>query len=59
MNRKAQDVMMNAPGEAGPKQLKELHLQVKLPKSKEKAQAKENWQRRPIRGGCTMEIELF
>jgi len=32
MNQKAEDLMMGAPSEATPKQLKELHLRVDLPK---------------------------
>lgn len=31
MNQKAEDLMMNAPSEVSPKQLKELHLKVVLP----------------------------
>ena len=31
MNQKAEDLMMNAPAEVTPKQLKELHLKVVLP----------------------------
>ncbi|MCA9442361.1 MAG: aspartate--tRNA ligase, partial [Candidatus Omnitrophica bacterium] len=31
LNQRAQDVMMNAPSEVTEKQLKELHLQIKLP----------------------------
>ena len=31
MNQKAEDLMMNAPAEVMPKQLKELHLKVVLP----------------------------
>ena len=36
-NQQAQDLMMNAPAEVTPKQLRELHLEVKLPKKQEKA----------------------
>ncbi|MGE4563510.1 MAG: aspartate--tRNA ligase [Victivallaceae bacterium] len=36
-NQQAQDLMMNAPAEVTPKQLRELHLQVVLPKKPEKA----------------------
>ncbi len=32
MNQKAQDLMMNAPSEVTPKQLRELHIRVELPK---------------------------
>ncbi|MBN2301787.1 MAG: aspartate--tRNA ligase [Lentisphaerae bacterium] len=35
MNQRAQDLMMGAPGEVSEKQLRELHLKVVLPKSKE------------------------
>ncbi len=35
MNQQAQDLMMNAPSSVKPRQLKELHLEVKLPKKKE------------------------
>jgi aspartyl-tRNA synthetase len=31
MNQKAEDLMMNAPSEVSPKQLKELHIKVVLP----------------------------
>jgi len=31
LNQRAQDLLMNAPNEVNPKQLKELHLQVKYP----------------------------
>jgi aspartyl-tRNA synthetase len=31
LNQKAQDVLMNAPSEVGPRQVDELHLQVKYP----------------------------
>jgi aspartyl-tRNA synthetase len=31
MNQKAEDLMMNAPSEATPKQLRELHLRLVLP----------------------------
>ena len=38
MNQQAQDLMMNAPGEATPKQLRELHIRVVAPeKEKEKS----------------------
>lgn len=36
-NQQAQDLMMNAPAEVTLKQLRELHLEVKLPKKQEKA----------------------
>ena len=36
-NQQAQDLMMNAPAEAAMKQLRELHLQVVLPKKQQKA----------------------
>jgi aspartyl-tRNA synthetase len=32
MNQKAEDLMMGAPSEVTPKQLKELHIRVDLPK---------------------------
>ena len=32
MNQKAQDLLMGAPNEADPRHLKELHLEIKLPK---------------------------
>jgi aspartyl-tRNA synthetase len=32
MNQKAEDLMMGAPSEATPKQLKELHIRLELPK---------------------------
>ncbi len=35
MNQQAQDLMMNAPSSIKPRQLKELHLDVKLPKKEE------------------------
>ena len=35
MNQQAQDLMMNAPSSVKPRQLKELHLEVKLPKKKQ------------------------
>ena len=39
-NQQAQDLMMNAPAEATLKQLRELHLQVVLPKrDRDKAEA--------------------
>jgi aspartyl-tRNA synthetase len=34
MNQQAQDLMMNAPGEATPRQLKELHIRTVLPEAK-------------------------
>ncbi len=34
MNQQAQDLMMNAPGEATPKQLKELHIRTVAPETK-------------------------
>jgi aspartyl-tRNA synthetase len=40
-NQQAQDLMMNAPAEVGMKQLRELHLQVVLPKKQQKAKEKE------------------
>ena len=36
MNQQAQDLMMNAPSSVKPRQLKELHLEVKLPKRNNK-----------------------
>ncbi len=35
-NQQAQDLMMNAPAEATLKQLRELHIEIKLPKKQEK-----------------------
>jgi aspartyl-tRNA synthetase len=35
MNQQAQDLMMKAPSAVEPERLKELHLQVNLPKPKE------------------------
>ncbi len=35
-NQQAEDLMMNAPSEVTPKQLRELHIEVKLPKKAEK-----------------------
>ena len=32
MNQKAQDLMMGAPSDVTPKQLKELHIRLELPK---------------------------
>ena len=40
-NQQAEDLMMNAPSEVTLKQLRELHIEVKLPKKQEKT-AKEN-----------------
>jgi aspartyl-tRNA synthetase len=40
-NQQAQDLMMNAPAEVGLKQLRELHLQVNLPKKKKDKDAQE------------------
>ena len=37
-NQQAEDLMMNAPSEVTIKQLRELHIEVKLPKKQEKAQ---------------------
>ena len=37
MNQKAQDLLMSAPCEVESRQLRELHLQVKLPKRSEGA----------------------
>ena len=34
MNQQAQDLMMNAPGEATPKQLRELHIRTTMPEAK-------------------------
>lgn len=36
MNQKAQDLLMGAPGEVEPHQIRDLHLQIKLPKKMEK-----------------------
>ncbi|MCB1562937.1 MAG: aspartate--tRNA ligase [Alphaproteobacteria bacterium] len=38
MNGQAQDLMMNAPGEADPEHLKELHIKLNLPKEKIKSE---------------------
>jgi len=32
MNQRAEDLMMGAPSEVAPKQLKELHIRLDLPK---------------------------
>ena len=40
-NQQAQDLMMNAPAEVTPKQLRELHLQVNLPKKEREKQEKQ------------------
>jgi aspartyl-tRNA synthetase len=37
-NQQAEDLMMNAPSEVTLKQLRELHIEVKLPKKQEKPQ---------------------
>ena len=37
-NQQAEDLMMNAPSEVTLKQLRELHIEVKLPKKQEKAE---------------------
>jgi aspartyl-tRNA synthetase len=34
MNQQAQDLLMGAPSEATPKQLRELHLRLNLPEAK-------------------------
>ena len=39
MNQQAQDLLMNAPGEVTPEQLRELHLKVVLPPQKKKVVA--------------------
>jgi aspartyl-tRNA synthetase len=39
MNQKAQDLMMNAPGNVEPNQLRDLHLTVKLPKKMQEKEA--------------------
>ncbi len=41
MNQKAEDLLMNAPGEVDFKQLRELHLKVNLPKKQEKQEKEE------------------
>ena len=40
-NQQAQDLMMNAPAEATIKQLRELHIEVKLPKKQQEKAAEE------------------
>jgi len=35
MNQKAQDLLMNAPGEVEHNQIRDLHLKIKLPKKVE------------------------
>ena len=40
-NQQAQDLMMNAPAEVTPKQLRELHLKVSLPEKKQEAPKQE------------------
>ena len=40
-NQQAQDLMMNAPAEVTLKQLRELHIEIKLPKKQEKPQGAE------------------
>ncbi len=40
-NQQAQDLMMNAPAEVTLKQLRELHIEIKLPKKQEKPQSAE------------------
>lgn len=37
MNQQAQDLLMGAPGEVRPEQLRDLHIKVNLPKAKKKA----------------------
>jgi aspartyl-tRNA synthetase len=37
-NQQAEDLMMNAPSEVTLKQLRELHIEVKLPKKTEKTE---------------------
>jgi aspartyl-tRNA synthetase len=39
MNQKAQDLLMNAPGTVEPVQLRDLHIQVKLPKSMQQTES--------------------
>jgi aspartyl-tRNA synthetase len=34
MNQQAQDLLMGAPAEATPKQLRELHIRVNVPEAK-------------------------
>ncbi len=41
MNQKAQDLLMNAPGEVEFNQIRDLHLQIKLPKSMQKKEESE------------------
>ncbi len=36
MNQQAQDLLMGAPGEVRPEQLRDLHIKVNLPKAKQK-----------------------
>lgn len=44
MNQKAQDLLMNAPGEVEFNQIRDLHLQIKLPKNMQKKEAAETAQ---------------
>jgi len=39
MNQKAEDLLMNAPGEVEPNQLRDLHLKINLPKKQEEKPA--------------------
>ena len=39
MNQQAEDLLMNAPAELAPSQLRELHLRVMQPKKKAEGQA--------------------
>ena len=32
MNKQAQDIMMGAPAQVDPRQLKDVHIEIKLPK---------------------------
>ena len=37
MNKQAQDIMMGAPAQVDPRQLKDVHIEIKLPKEEKQA----------------------